>query len=290
MPTNTQKVVRAFKILEIAQQQTTDWRAQSQIEEMQIHEQGYSEPGYDGDLVATGNWNTVTVYNEETGKCDTVDETPRRVGHLLEKVGFSLEWSDEWTTCDNCQKLVRTMGDSYSWTRAYVQDEYAEIICHECVAKDPAPYLEVFENNHRHGWTLHDINPEDHGYMAIKQEFEKGLYGGQSDDPEKIATSLRDMGITRFLFLIDSVGQFEARFKVLVHKSEIDKFSEEAFSEAETTGPDPAVVMQNALMSIPPVTHTGNQEGVICHKINNDGTVTTQVISEQEFVEKGIPE
>lgn len=289
MRTNTQKVARAFKILEIALQHTWDDPiVHSRIEEMQIHTHGYAEPGYNGDLIATGNWNDITTYNRQTNKVDVVTEAPKRIANLLEKLGFEIEWSDEWTTCDTCQKLVRTTADSYSWTRAYMEDEYQEVTCHECVAEDPAPHLEALENDPRRAWTLADINPEDYGYIPIKQEFENGLYGGQSDDPAKIATSLRDMGITRFLFLIDSVGQFEMRFKVLVHESQIAKFSEAAFSDAETTGPDPAVVMQNALMNIPPI--TDQPAGIAYHKINSDGTVSSRIISPEEFVEKGIRE
>lgn len=289
MRTNTQKVARAFKILEIALQHTGDDPiVHSQIEEMQIHTAGYAEPGYSGDLIATGNWNNVTAYNRKTHKFKVVNKAPERISKLLEKLGVELAWSDEWTTCDTCQKLVRITGDSYSWTRAYVEDEGHGAMCRECVAEDPEPHLEAIENDHSRAWTLENINPEDHGYILIKQEFEKGLYGGQSDDPAKIAASLRDMGITRFVFLIDAVGQFDMRFKVLVHKSQIAKFSDAAFSDAEITGPDPAVVMQNALMNIPPI--TSKQPGVEYHKVNSDGTVSSRIISPEDWVTKGIRE
>jgi hypothetical protein len=149
MRTNTQKVARAFKILEIALQRTRDEpMAHSQIEEMQIHTAGYAEPGYSGDLIATGNWNNVTTYNRQTNKFEVVNEAPKRIGDLLEKLGFEIEWSDEWTTCETCQKLVRTTGDSYSWTRAYIEDAGQEVMCRECVAEDPEPHLEAIENDH----------------------------------------------------------------------------------------------------------------------------------------------
>lgn len=288
MLTNTQKVARARKILQIAADITKNAIAQSRIEEIELHTRGYAEPGYAGELVATGNWNEITTYNKKTNKFTTVDSMPKRVCECLEKVGFEIEWSDEWTTCIECGRLVRVVADSYSWMRAFVDDENGDTICHECVQESAADYLQQFENNPRRAWTLHSVDPTEHGYVSVCKEFEHGAYGGQSDDPNKIAANLRAMGVTRFIFAITDVGQFDMRFNVLIHESELELFSEEAFAETDIEGADPAIIMQNALMNLPPLDTT--QPGIQLHKINNDGSVSSRVISPEEFVEKGIRE
>lgn len=280
----TSKFKRARKIIEAGYARAKVQNAIWSLDGIELHE-GYSEPGYSGDLIATGNWNDITVYNKETNKFDLVDDTPGRVGRALEKLGFEIEWEDEWAACSVCDHLVRTQADSYSWRRAYIDDNN-EIICCNCVKEEPAQYLELFENNSKKAWTIYGVNPEDFGYRQVAKEFENGWYGGQNDDPKAIAASLQKMGIHRFLFDITAVGQFDTHFRVLVHESEMQKFSEQAFDEDETTGPDPAIVMQKALQNMPVVSNPG--PGVVYHKVNSDGTTDTKIISPEDFVNKGI--
>lgn len=281
---NTDKFKQAHKIIEAGLASVKNQNARWSIEAIQLHS-GYSEPGYDGEFIATGNWNDITVYNKETNKFDLVDDTPGRVGRALEKLGFEIEWEDEWIACSICNNLVRTQPNSYSWQRAYVDDSN-EIVCCNCVKEEPAQYLELFEGNSKKAWTIEGVNPEDFGYAQVAKEFENGWYGGQNDDPNAIAASLQKMGIRRFLFDITSVGQFDTHFRVLVHESEMQKFSQQAFAEDDTTGPDPAVIMQNALQNIPVVSNPG--PGVVVHSVNKDGTVDTKIVSPEDFVNKGI--
>lgn len=279
----TNKFTRARRAIDAALASAKNVNARYSIEAVELHS-GYSEPGYDGEFIATGNWNEITVYDKTTNKFNTVDDTPRRLAGVLEKLGFEIEWEDEWATCSICNNLVRTQPDSYSWRRSYIDDS-GDIVCCECVQEEPAQYLELFEGRSEKAWTVSGVNPEDFGYAQVAKEFEHGLYGGQNDDPKAIAKSLTDMGITRFLFHITDVGQFDTHFRVLVHESELQKFSQAAFDDDETTGPDPAVVMQNALQNMPVVSNPG--PGVVYHKINADGTVDTKVVSPEDFV-KGI--
>lgn len=280
----TNKFTRARRAIDAALASVKNVNARYSIEAVELHS-GYSEPGYDGEFIATGNWNEITTYDKETNKFTTVDDTPRRLADVLEKLGFQIEWEDEWATCSICNQLVRTQPDSYGWRRSYIEDNY-DIVCCECVHEEPAQYLELFEGCSDKAWTVPGVNPEDFGYAQVAKEFENGMYGGQTDDPKRIAKSLTEMGIKRFLFHITDVGQFDTHFRVLVHESELQKFSQAAFDEDETTGPDPAIVMKNALQNIPVVSKVDG--GVICHKINNDGTVETKVISFEDFVNKGV--
>lgn len=79
----------------------------------------YVEPGYEqpkrGILFA--NWNRL----------------PRNLDRILERAGYAVEWSDEWTTCEDCDRAFRTQPDGYCWEPAgdYCEQCSAEL-CHDC--------------------------------------------------------------------------------------------------------------------------------------------------------------
>lgn len=110
----------------------TTSEGRSRIEDTQFYrhyaEPGYTDPG-EGGFIALGNWNKITRYRD--GSHETLDTSPEKFGDMLEKMGGELEWSDEWTSCDNCNGIVRTQPNSYVWHPAY---EYSDggIQCHTC--------------------------------------------------------------------------------------------------------------------------------------------------------------
>lgn len=63
----------------------------------------YGEPGYQDTErgIILVNWNNIS----------------KGLADWLEKCGYSLEWSDEWTVDRNTDKAYRTSPDSYSWNR-----------------------------------------------------------------------------------------------------------------------------------------------------------------------------
>jgi hypothetical protein len=106
----------------------------------------YVEPGYDSpdpiNLVVIkkkgiyfGNWNEVTFYSAESTMRFTYADgnlLPRLM-RALEKSGASIEWSDEWTTCDECGGAMRTQPDGHSWTPSYIYTEAnSSCLCSEC--------------------------------------------------------------------------------------------------------------------------------------------------------------
>lgn len=103
----------------------------SRIDDVQFHSE-YAEPGYSDNAngIAVGNWNEVSRWDLKEKKSVVIDTTPELFSELLEKLGVSLEWSDEWTTCDSCGKLIRTSPNSYDWTPFYERD--GETVCHNC--------------------------------------------------------------------------------------------------------------------------------------------------------------
>mgnify|MGYP001561251471 CR=1 FL=1 len=74
--------------------------AKSEVENMgsaeKYAERGYTQPAR---CILFANWNVL----------------PSAAGDLLEKLGYACEWSDEWTTCSDCQRALRTSPDGYDW-------------------------------------------------------------------------------------------------------------------------------------------------------------------------------
>lgn len=89
----------------------------SEIENMQWSAT-YAEPGYDappkGILIA--NWNNL-----------------RGIEQWLGDQGYSLEWSDEWTFCDDCNAAMRTQADSYDWRPSFIETDNG-CLCKSCAA------------------------------------------------------------------------------------------------------------------------------------------------------------
>lgn len=210
---------RAWRILEIARgiAEKQGWQVRGQIEEMSLH-RDYAEPGYSSrsGIIATGNWNNVDRYDSERQAHVEVSNLPERIGKLFEKLDIECEWSDEWTTCSDCGKLVRTSGDSYSWKPSYWLTSDSEFICHECV--DPEAYLKALETDDE--CVTLDIDPAEHGYIKFNSDpYESGWHPGQNDSPAKIAKELQAKGIKRFVFKLDENSQFYSRFSVYIHES-----------------------------------------------------------------------
>lgn len=187
------------------------------IEDIQYYAE-YVEPGYDNKNmpILLGNWNAV--------KGD--DGLMRRLGDALEKIGCVLEWEDEWTSCGECGKLVRTQPDCYDWTASYAIVNECELLCHECLKADAPNYLASLEDDPTKAVTFGEFNPDDYGYVKVnKESYENGWYG-TTDDPKLIAKDLRNKGVRRFIFTVDGKGQFDIHFSVWVHESEVGMLEE----------------------------------------------------------------
>jgi hypothetical protein len=210
---------RAMWIIEIAKnmaEKALDHGTRNRLEDIQIHEE-YAEPGYDSKgPILTGNWNPISW-----DKTKKEDDLIFRLGEILEKIGCELEWEDEWSTCADCSRLVRTEPDSYGWTPSYAILNECELVCADCIKENPDDYLKELENNPLKAVTF-DIDLEKQGYIHLDDKYENGWYG-TTDDPKKIAKGLRAKGVERFIFAIDGKGQFNIEFSVWVHESEIGK-------------------------------------------------------------------
>src|SRR5579864_2403777 len=183
--------------------------------------------------IAYADWNDIGGYRDENKFSKRARTLLKRVGDLLERIGVELDWSDQVSTCDGCGKLIQTEPDSYSWQPEYVVGD-GDITCAKCLEDDSESYLEGLEGD-EHKSCICTVDPADYGYVKIAEELERGFHPGQDADPRVIAKALRAKGVSRFLFQVDDVGQFDASFSVWVHEDESDKVTE--LTSAETDGP-----------------------------------------------------
>lgn len=160
---------------------------------------GYAEPGYTDPAksVLFANWNIF----------------PRGIESVLERAGYAIEWEDEWTTCNDCGKAVRTSGDSYHWQPYYVLFNECEIVCLDCV--DWPDYLQSIEDD-PNAACVAECNPADHGYSLLsdRSEYESGFFPGQTDRPVDVLKKLQDAGHTGIVFRLSETSQFYCKWEV----------------------------------------------------------------------------
>ncbi len=255
----------------------------------------YAEPGYTKDNedfpILFANWNDPSTYNKETDKFETTDTFMGRFVKLLERAGYTIEWSDEWCNCSDCNKAFRHSGDSYGWTMYGYTFNDCEPVCGDCILEDPSEYFNQLEGDNGKANTLHHLNPADHGYIKLNTEdYQSGMHGGQLDDPKVIGRNLSALGIERYLFDINSVGQFDMRFSVYVHEDDIEEYQKEhddddlpeVDSEASE---DPAEIMKAYLKDIPLKSKEEQGDGIQVATMNPDGSANVKIISRQDFID-----
>lgn len=265
--------------------------ARNRVEDVQLffHEENvFAEPGYSATVAALGNWNTVLLRNENFEEKER-DETPSKLCKALDELGVHTDWEDEWAVCGECNRLVRTTPDCYGWMPNYVE-LYGTYVCHECVCgskKCMEDYLESIEGVYSKCLTFVDLDLSEHGYTRVLSGLERGMHCGQDASPEKIAKKLSYDDIERFIFQLDSSGQFDISFSVWVHDSELGKYDD--LSDDEINGESVSGRIESALRSV-----SGQQAdlrkqqsetgGVIVTKVTPDGA-STRLVSREEFVD-----
>jgi len=275
------KLIRALLAIKAAINSCSTKNGQYRIEEMTVHYNGYCEPGYDGDIIVTGDWNVISQYDEFTRKSIDLDKTPARLCNVLEKIGVEIEWDDEWANCSECCGLLRTRPDSYSWTPSYVNTDDG-IVCDDCL--DGEAHLSSIESDCSAANTISSIDPDDYGYTRINEDFASGFHSGQDADPKLIGGALEDQGIYRYIFQIDSRGQFDTKFSVWVHSSEMDRFDERHFNNAHTDGPSNAARLRSGLKEASKQMDKLKGDGIKHANITPDG-VKVKLVSHKDFIE-----
>lgn len=261
----------------------------------------YSEPGYQNPKtgIVLGNANlTLPWKQQETPEDEKIRKEARtksmiaRVLAALDRLGYEFEWSDEWRECASCHGAVRCNADSWGWRRYYYEDEaHGDVICGDCVCgnveRQREAYLEWIEGNHRRALTF-DLDLSKLGYLHLNDRFEHGFHPGQDADPEKVAKEIERCGGKRFIFEMDSAGQFDVTFSVWLHKDEAHLIDQFNFKDEVVNGPSVSQAMQRGLMQASALTaKLPDNQGVKYALIHGDGTASATVIPEEEFVEHG---
>lgn len=292
MENNEVNVFRRIQwAIEAAQESTTNREALSRIEDIQWHSHGYAEPGYEdpkSGAILCANWNDISSYDSEAGKYETVDKTMSRLGRIFEQLGCEMEWSDEWSDCNDCCRLVRNSPDSYGWKPSYVCEE-GELLCLDCL--DGAEYLEGIEGQSRQINQIFD--PGDHDYVLVADEFEHGFHRGQDADPELIGKLMSKAGFSRWLFNLEGKGQFDIQFSLWLHKEEAERadgegiiLAKRVIEQGGTDGPSVADAMERGLKEASRQSDEIRKDGatgVIVSKVSMDGA-TTKEVSQEDFV------
>ena len=171
----------------------------------------YAEPGYSepNKGIIFDNWNYI----------------PSKLQDFLESIGFELEWSDEWSTCSDCGKALRTQPDSYAWQPHYVTLNDCEEICLDCL--DPFDHFGQCVNNPDRSWQLPIERLTEQEFKLVNDTpFESGHHGGQDDNPSTILKRLRldqlkaDGPTMDHVFHICEHSQFYIRFNVYSRRAD----------------------------------------------------------------------
>ena len=139
--------------------------------------------------------------------------------HELEE-WFEWGFSDEYTTCVNCGRSLRTGRSSYDDIPKFeiLNDE---LLCHECIRDEfEEEYIESVTNNPKNALKLTIINEsrlEELGWKELEEKYENGLHEGMNDDPKSIYNSLKTDWDVLFTFM---PSQFYIQFWAWVKPKE----------------------------------------------------------------------
>jgi len=163
----------------------------------------YGEKGYDDPAIGIlfANWNPIS----------------REIMDYLEAAGYSLEWQDEWATCD-AGKAYRTAPDSYDWVCAVSYDRSGELLTPDTDISDWIEARQVTnENFHEDIGRLPDWitagQLEEQGFTKMEGTFESGHHAGQADDPRAIARKALAEGAEAVVFRLKGSSQFSVVFE-----------------------------------------------------------------------------
>lgn len=144
----------------------------------------------------------------------------------------NIDWgfADEWAKCDECDKLIRTSPDSYSFKPDYWFSDEHGLLCGDCVRNNhdvSLEYVRTMINNAEKANTILGENElEELGFTLIDKDFENGWYDRHDSPEEILETALEKHPEGAFLFSISGVGQFATQFELWGADLEEDKEEE----------------------------------------------------------------
>lgn len=170
----------------------------------------YGEPGYSDPErgIILANWNNI----------------PKGLADWLEKCGYSLEWSDEWTIDYNHGKAYRTSPDSYHWESQIAITDDGEMLTPD---DDASEWIDEFAMTDKGQpckclpSRITDDELTDAGFVMTNPGLESGWFPGQTDNPDVISRAAFDHGnAERVVFRKTENSQFYMRFECWVQTRE----------------------------------------------------------------------
>lgn len=141
-------------------------------------------------------------------------------GDIEDLLDIEIVYSDEYTTCSDCQNIIRTSPTSYHWQPDFFLGD-GFIACNVCFNKQEdyqEKYIEERINDPKEAVNgmLSEKQLQELGFKKYNQEsFEHGLHNGQTDNPNEIYNELSVLYYD-VLFVVDEVSQFYITFSVWV--------------------------------------------------------------------------
>lgn len=197
-----------------------------------------------------------------------------------------LDWgfSDEYDVCCHCgTEVIRTSPDSYSWTPPLFVD-CEGYVCPTCAPEFTDYVKDSYKNEAKS--IPDDFSTEDMGLVKVNSEsFENGLYGGQCDEPKPIIEALNNEDIDVWFKVYP--GQFDVSFDVYVESDNLERAINILNGTDTKAAEDPAILMERGLRAASAQMSNLQGDGIKYSKINADGTASTRLVSQEEFI-KGI--
>jgi len=140
-----------------------------------------------------------------------IDTTMSRLMNILEHMEIECEWADEWTSCDECCRMVRSSPDGFDWKQfGYIDELDGSFLCGHCISAED--YIESRIDNPESAVDDDLIDLAELGFTRLDPEYENGMHPGQNDDPAKILETLQnDHPGSEFLFTYEP-SQFYTAF------------------------------------------------------------------------------
>lgn len=137
-----------------------------------------------------------------------------RHGDIIETFS-ELVFSDEYTGCSGCGKLIKTGPSYYGDLPDYLITD-CEILCSDCYSDDDIIELHLNDSNRAVNIGQLDKPLSDYGFVKFNDsEYESGFHPGQTDRPaDKIKLLHEQFPGVDYIFMIDGAGQFDVAFSL----------------------------------------------------------------------------
>jgi len=184
----------------------------------------YNEYGDDAFKHMRLGW-TKETWDKTRKPCGTHQGySPYEIPEGLIELSNVIEWGfdDEYSTCGNCGKTIKTSISYYGDKPRYAILD-CDIVCGDCIAENyEEEYINERINNAKNAINTAIISEdrlEELGWKKMKTRFESGLHEGQNDKPKDV---LEKFGKHRDVLFTYETGQFDINFWIWTKKPASD--------------------------------------------------------------------